>query len=237
MTAKVSSIHVNGWFGSYDKLTMTRRLLKEVSKSTSRRSASISSSPATRRTTRRCSHSFRTPSASPTCASSPTASRRCRVRHARPTRAQDLRSSRISFWQRRRQGAPSRRGSERRVQLAARSSSARTRQRRASREARRAPSASSMRSTSFHFAMRSPRANEPTLSWPAFQPTARCAIETSSVSPERADTIVRESGALAGVERGARLGQRAGLVRLHRAPRCTRSSRAAASTRAALVVR
>ena len=30
MTAKVSSIHVNGWFGSYDKLTMTKRLLSEV---------------------------------------------------------------------------------------------------------------------------------------------------------------------------------------------------------------
>ncbi len=29
-TAKVSSIHVNGWFGAYDKLTMTRRLLSEV---------------------------------------------------------------------------------------------------------------------------------------------------------------------------------------------------------------
>jgi HAD superfamily hydrolase (TIGR01484 family) len=28
--AKVSSIHVNGWFGHYDKLTMTRRLLAEV---------------------------------------------------------------------------------------------------------------------------------------------------------------------------------------------------------------
>jgi HAD superfamily hydrolase (TIGR01484 family) len=28
-TAKVSSIHVNGWFGSYDKLTMTRVMLKE----------------------------------------------------------------------------------------------------------------------------------------------------------------------------------------------------------------
>jgi len=26
-TAKISSIHVNGWFGTYDKLTMTRRLL------------------------------------------------------------------------------------------------------------------------------------------------------------------------------------------------------------------
>jgi HAD superfamily hydrolase (TIGR01484 family) len=30
MTAKVSSIHVNGWFGNYDKLSMTRTLLAEV---------------------------------------------------------------------------------------------------------------------------------------------------------------------------------------------------------------
>jgi len=30
MTAKVSSIHVNGWFGTYDKLTMTKHLLREV---------------------------------------------------------------------------------------------------------------------------------------------------------------------------------------------------------------
>jgi HAD superfamily hydrolase (TIGR01484 family) len=30
MTAKVSSIHVNGWFGAYDKLGMTRTLLQEV---------------------------------------------------------------------------------------------------------------------------------------------------------------------------------------------------------------
>jgi HAD superfamily hydrolase (TIGR01484 family) len=29
LTAKVSSIHVNGWFGSYDKLSMTRQLLRE----------------------------------------------------------------------------------------------------------------------------------------------------------------------------------------------------------------
>ena len=29
-TAKVSSIHVNGWFGNYDKLTMATRLLHEV---------------------------------------------------------------------------------------------------------------------------------------------------------------------------------------------------------------
>jgi HAD superfamily hydrolase (TIGR01484 family) len=30
MTAKVSSIHVNGWFGDYDKLAMTRVLMREV---------------------------------------------------------------------------------------------------------------------------------------------------------------------------------------------------------------
>jgi HAD superfamily hydrolase (TIGR01484 family) len=29
LTAKVSSIHVNGWFGSYDKLAMTRQLFAE----------------------------------------------------------------------------------------------------------------------------------------------------------------------------------------------------------------
>ncbi len=29
LTAKVSSIHVNGWVGNYDKLTMTRTLMKE----------------------------------------------------------------------------------------------------------------------------------------------------------------------------------------------------------------
>ncbi len=30
MTAKVSSIHVNGWFGAYDKLAMTRTLMAEA---------------------------------------------------------------------------------------------------------------------------------------------------------------------------------------------------------------
>jgi hypothetical protein len=30
MTAKVSSIHVNGWFGDFDKLTMTRTALAEI---------------------------------------------------------------------------------------------------------------------------------------------------------------------------------------------------------------
>ena len=31
-TAKVSSIHVNGWFGVYDKLSMTKKMFKEVFK-------------------------------------------------------------------------------------------------------------------------------------------------------------------------------------------------------------
>jgi HAD superfamily hydrolase (TIGR01484 family) len=30
LTAKVSSIHVNGWFGDYDKLSTTRKLLREA---------------------------------------------------------------------------------------------------------------------------------------------------------------------------------------------------------------
>lgn len=29
LTAKVSSIHVNGWFGNYDKLTTTKRMMRE----------------------------------------------------------------------------------------------------------------------------------------------------------------------------------------------------------------
>src|SRR5262249_1695213 len=63
---------------------------------------------------------------------------------------------------------------------------------RASRPANRAfaPSDSSMRNPSFHFAVRSERAKDPTLSCPQFQPTARCTMVTSSVSPERAETMV-----------------------------------------------
>jgi hydroxymethylpyrimidine pyrophosphatase-like HAD family hydrolase len=30
LSAKISSIHVNGWFGAYDKLGMTRRLMQEA---------------------------------------------------------------------------------------------------------------------------------------------------------------------------------------------------------------
>jgi hypothetical protein len=46
-----------------------------------------------------------------------------------------------------------------------------------------------MRSTAFHLAMRSLRANEPTFSWPTCQPMARSTMVVSSVSPERADTM------------------------------------------------
>ena len=108
----------------------------------------------------------------------------------------------------------------------------------AARPAKRAfaPSASSIRSTSFHFAIRSDRANEPTLSCPASQPTARCAIETSSVSPDRADTIVphctrlpASSAARASVTVPAWFGFTS--TALH-APRA-----AAAATRAAFVTR
>ena len=41
----------------------------------------------------------------------------------------------------------------------------------------RSPSCRSMRRTSFHFTMRSLRANEPTLSWPALVATARWAMK------------------------------------------------------------
>src|SRR5277367_1952954 len=59
------------------------------------------------------------------------------------------------------------------------------------------PRASSIRKHSFHFAIRSDRANDPTLIWPASQPMARCAIVTSSVSPERAETMVEKPAAFA----------------------------------------
>ena len=57
-----------------------------------------------------------------------------------------------------------------------------------------------MRSASFHFAMRSPRAKLPTLSWPTPQPTARCTIVTSSVSPERAETMPAKPASCAAVQ-------------------------------------
>ena len=65
-TAKVSSIHVNGWFGSYDKLTTSSRFLSEVLGLDVRSDASavvfVGDSPNARAT----SASSRTRSASPT---------------------------------------------------------------------------------------------------------------------------------------------------------------------------
>ena len=78
----------------------------------------------------------------------------------------------------------------------------------------RAPRRSSMRNTSFHLAMRSPRANEPTLSWPTLQPIARWTIVVSSVSPERAETIAGVAERLRRAPRLERLAQRAALVGL-----------------------
>src|SRR6185437_13093531 len=51
------------------------------------------------------------------------------------------------------------------------------------------PISSSMRNNSFHFAMRSDRAKDPTLNCPESQPVERCAMLTSSVSPDRAETM------------------------------------------------
>ena len=123
--------------------------------------------------------------------------------------------------ERRRRSARSRRSCPRSLQHQ-RAGSARKRRtpakrrsgRKGTRQTRRGPSASSMRSTSFHFAMRSERANEPTLSWPASQPTARWTMVTSSVSPERAETMVPQPSVLRRIERGLGLGDGAGLVRL-----------------------
>ena len=56
-----------------------------------------------------------------------------------------------------------------------------------------------MRMSSFHFAVRSPRVMDPTLIWRVFQPTARCAMVTSSDSPERALTMVARPSSLAAV--------------------------------------
>ena len=54
-----------------------------------------------------------------------------------------------------------------------------------------------MRSASFHLAMRSERANAPTLSCGTPQPIARWTIVVSSVSPERAETMPPQPAARA----------------------------------------
>src|SRR6266446_8632804 len=52
------------------------------------------------------------------------------------------------------------------------------------------PSSSSMRSSWLYFAVRSLRATEPVLIWPALTATARSATKVSSVSPERCEMTV-----------------------------------------------
>ncbi len=68
--AKVSSIHVNGWFGDYDKLAMTLRVLREHFGLDSDAVAGRFYSSAIRRTTRQCSPISRTRSGSLTSANS-----------------------------------------------------------------------------------------------------------------------------------------------------------------------
>ena len=64
--AKVSSNHVNGWFGDYDKLTTSRLMMGELFGVDLEAGAPPMSSPATRPTIPPCSASFPTPSAWPT---------------------------------------------------------------------------------------------------------------------------------------------------------------------------
>ena len=64
---KISSIHVNGWFGQYDKLSMTRRFAWDVAGLNLTGTMIRSSSWATAPTTRQCSASSATPAASLAC--------------------------------------------------------------------------------------------------------------------------------------------------------------------------
>src|SRR5262245_43516769 len=68
LTAKVSSIHVNGWFGHYDKLATTRLLLPSASASLWKRRTTTWSTREIRRTMRPCSSFSTTRSAWPMCA-------------------------------------------------------------------------------------------------------------------------------------------------------------------------
>ena len=56
---------------------------------------------------------------------------------------------------------------------------------------------SAIRMSSLYLAIRSERDREPVLIWPVPRPTARWAIETSSVSPERCDMTVLKPDFLA----------------------------------------
>jgi hypothetical protein len=65
--AKISSIHVNGWFGDYDKLAMTRLFFGSSSIVIWRRFETTWSSPAIRPTTNPCSPIFPMPWGWPMC--------------------------------------------------------------------------------------------------------------------------------------------------------------------------
>jgi HAD superfamily hydrolase (TIGR01484 family) len=157
LTAKVSSIHVNGWFGRYDKLGMTCTLFADV----------FGVDLAAER--ERYVFAGDSPNDAPLFAYFPHAVGVANVRGFADRIATLPAYVTLKSADRASAAAPAKRASP--------------------------ASASSIRSTSFHLAMRSERANEPTLSCPALQPTARCAMDTSSVSPERAETIVPKPAA------------------------------------------
>ena len=71
-----------------------------------------------------------------------------------------------------------------------------------------------MRINSFHFAVLSLRVIDPTFTMSADQPVAKCATETSSVSPERAETITLMPFSRAAAHGCGTAGHGAGLVDL-----------------------
>ena len=85
--AKVSSIHVNGWFGDYDKLTTSRLMMRELFGVDLEAERERYVFRAIRPTTRRCSASFPMPWAWPTCATSPPTWTTCRAGSRRRARA------------------------------------------------------------------------------------------------------------------------------------------------------
>jgi HAD superfamily hydrolase (TIGR01484 family) len=71
LNAKISSIHVNGWFGGYDKLSMTQQLFAERFGIDLPHASANSALRAIPRTMRRCSPSSNIPSASRTSGALP----------------------------------------------------------------------------------------------------------------------------------------------------------------------
>ena len=100
MTAKVSSIHVNGWFGTLRQADDDEARCSHEVFGDRRRGGARAVRLRRRFAERRADVRVlsRTPSAWRTCATSPIASRRCRRTSRAPKRAPDSRSSRISCW-------------------------------------------------------------------------------------------------------------------------------------------